>query len=108
VTSQALLDRPNLDQRRRQAKELRDAARQRDPDALDRLGGPFPAGAPLTLSAAQFVIAREHGFASWPQLKATVEERLMSRDQQARALVLASIRGRLDRAARLVEATRRW
>lgn len=61
-------------------------------------------GAPVTLSAAQLVIAREHGFASWPQLKATVEERLMSRDQQARTLVLASISGRLDRATRLIEA----
>jgi ankyrin repeat protein len=104
MTSQALPDHPDLDQLRRQAKELRDAVRRRDPDAIARVGGAFPAGAPPTLSAAQLVVAREHGFASWPQLKATVEERLMDRAERARSLVLASISGRLDRAARLVAA----
>ena len=104
MTTRSLPERPDLDQLRRLAKELRNAGRAGDPDALARLAVHHRRGAPVTLAAAQLTVAREHGFASWPQLKATVEERLMSRDQQARALVLASISGRLDRAARLVEA----
>ncbi|MGH9259554.1 MAG: ankyrin repeat domain-containing protein, partial [Acidimicrobiales bacterium] len=101
MTTRSLPERPALDQLRRLAKELRNAGRAGDPDALARLAVHHRRGAPVTLAAAQLTVAREHGFASWPQLKATVEERLMSRDQQARALVLASISGRLDRAARL-------
>jgi len=45
----------NLEQLRKQAKERASARRA--------------AGEPITLSAAQFELAREHGFASWPRLK---------------------------------------
>ncbi|HET6952097.1 MAG TPA: ankyrin repeat domain-containing protein [Acidimicrobiales bacterium] len=96
--------RPDLDQLRRRAKELRSAAREGVPDALARFAAHRPAGAPVTLAAAQLVVAREHGFASWPQLKAAVEEHRMSREQKARALVVASVSGRMDRARRLVDA----
>lgn len=104
MTVHPLPERPDMDQLRRRAKDLRNAGRRGDPDALARLARHRPAGAPVTLAAAQLVVAREHGCASWPQLKATVEERLMDRDQRARALVVASVSGRLDRAARLVGA----
>jgi hypothetical protein len=104
MTAHSLPDRPDLDQLRRQAKELRNAARYGEPEALARLAKHRPAGAPVTLAAAQLVVARERGFASWPQLKASVEERRMSREQRARALVVASVSGRMDRAARLVES----
>ena len=43
----------NLEQLRKQAKERASARRA--------------AGEPITLSAAQFELAREHGFASWPR-----------------------------------------
>jgi ankyrin repeat protein len=45
----------NLEQLRKQAKERVSAGRA--------------AGKPITLSLAQFELAREHGFASWPRLK---------------------------------------
>ena len=45
--------RPHLDQLRRQAKELRDAALAGDPAALERMGD-----LPLTLATAQLAIAR--------------------------------------------------
>ena len=64
--STSLPERPDLHQLRRQAKELRDAARRGDPDALERFARHHP-GAPqgtVTLAAAQLVIARELGFAS--------------------------------------------
>lgn len=104
MTTQALPDRPDLDQLRRQAKELRNAARRGDPEALARFRAHRPAGAPVTLADAQLVVAREHGCASWPQLKATVEERLMDREQKARAFVRASVTGHTDRARRLFDA----
>jgi hypothetical protein len=104
MTAHSLPERPDLGQLRRQAKELRDAGREREPAAQARFAAYRPVRAPVTLSAAQLVIAREHGFPSWPQLKAAVEERRMTRDQKARALVVASVSGRMDRAVRLVEA----
>lgn len=66
MTARSLPDRPDLDQLRRQAKELRNAGRDGEPDALSRLAAYRPAGAPVTLAAAQLVVAREHGFSSWP------------------------------------------
>ena len=64
--------RPDLDQLRRQARELRRAARDGDARALRRLR---EASGTVNLSAAQLAIARDHGFASWPLLKAEVERR---------------------------------
>jgi hypothetical protein len=65
--------RPDLAQLRRLAKELTAAARAGQPGALDRIRAHAPATGLVTLSVAQLVIAREHGFASWPRLKAHVE-----------------------------------
>jgi hypothetical protein len=64
--------RPDLDQLRRQARELHQAARNGDARSLRRLGQPPGA---VTLSAAQLALARDYGFASWPRLKAEVERR---------------------------------
>ena len=64
--------RPDLDQLRRQARELHRAARDGDARALRQLGQGVGA---VTLSAAQLAIARDYGFASWPRLKAEVERR---------------------------------
>ena len=62
-------DRPHLDRFRRQARDLQRAVRAGDPDAVARVGRHRPGDASgLRLSAAQFVVAREHGFASWPRL----------------------------------------
>jgi Ankyrin repeats (3 copies) len=103
MSGHSLPDRPDLAQLRRQAKELRNAGREGEPEALARFAVFRPAGSPVTLAAAQLVVAREHGLASWPQLKAAVEECRMDREQQARALVVASVSGRMDRAVRLVD-----
>jgi hypothetical protein len=64
--------RPDLDQLRRQARELHQAARDGDAPSLRRLGQDPGA---VTLSAAQLALARDYGFASWPRLKAEVERR---------------------------------
>ena len=64
--------RLDLDQLRRQARELHQAARDGDAPSLRRLG---QASGVVTLSAAQLALARDYGFASWPRLKAEVERR---------------------------------
>jgi len=68
-----LPDRPNLDQLRRQARELLRAAADGEPAALTRIRA---FSQRVSLSAAQLAVAREYGFASWPALHAEVERRL--------------------------------
>ncbi len=66
---------PNLDQYKKQAKELLRECRNSLPEALARLHAHHPdrARASLSLTAAQLVIAREHGFESWPKYAAQIE-----------------------------------
>jgi hypothetical protein len=64
--------RPDLDQLRRQARELHRAAQGGDARATRRLQH---VSGTATLSAAQLAVAREYGFASWPRLKAEAERR---------------------------------
>src|ERR1700730_5028147 len=102
----SLPERPNLGQLRRQAKELRDAARRGEAGALDRMIRNYraaPRGA-VTLAAAQLVIARELGFASWPRLKAAVESRAGSPEALADALLAASVERRPREAVTILEA----
>jgi Family of unknown function (DUF5990)/Domain of unknown function (DUF5655) len=68
----ALPRRPDLDQLRRQARELLRAAAANDEQALGRIR---VVSQKHTLSAAQLAIAREYGFASWPRLRAEVLRR---------------------------------
>lgn len=67
-----LPDRPDLDQLRRQARELLRAATRDEPSAVARLRA---VSERVTLSAAQLAVAREYGYRSWPALKAEVERR---------------------------------
>jgi ankyrin repeat protein/antitoxin (DNA-binding transcriptional repressor) of toxin-antitoxin stability system len=53
----------NLEQLRKQAKELVRAAKAGEPEALAKLGD-----LPSRLASAQLVLAREHGHASWSAL----------------------------------------
>ncbi len=80
--------RPDLDQLRHQAKDLLHAAQRGDPAATARIRA---VSGPVTLSAAQLAIAREHGFASWAKLKLEVERRdiLNSRDLSRLTSLLA-------------------
>lgn len=68
----ALPPRPDLDQLRRIAKERLREARRGDPDAVRWIG---EVGAGGTLAAAQLRLARDHGFASWPELQLEVARR---------------------------------
>ncbi len=74
--------RPNLEQYKKLAKELLQAGNSGEPDGirhwasrwpqhaerlLNKIAKNHPSGTPWTLSQAQFFLAREHGFASWPK-----------------------------------------
>src|SRR6185437_11849374 len=104
MPAEALPPRPSLDQLRRRAKELRDAARSGDAAALARITACTPAArsATVTLAAAQLAIAREHGYPSWPQLVAEVRARTAERGQRVEEFLVASIRDWTGRAVRML------
>ena len=64
--------RPDVEQVRRQAKDLLSAARRADPAARERIRTVSDREG---LAAAQLAVAREYGFASWTRLKQEVERR---------------------------------
>jgi len=108
MTSQKLPERPNLEQLKKQAKNLLHAAQQGDAAALERFRSlpAFAAGADpvaLALHDAQSAIAREYGFASWKELRDQVEMQLLSFAAAADEFVRCATGGARDRAMRLLE-----
>jgi SAM-dependent methyltransferase len=67
----ALPVRPSLEHLRRQAKHLLRNAQAGERDAVTRVHA-HASGLPMALSTAQLVVAREHGFDSWAQMKSLV------------------------------------
>lgn len=71
---------PDLGQLRKQAKELARRVRAGDPAAVASVAEHTPNlqshNPTLPLSAAQLVVARTYGFASWARLKRHVEDRM--------------------------------
>jgi len=73
--------RPNLEQYKKQAKDLVKSFAFADPQALARIQRHHPRfhklpepnlpSAPFALTDSQLVIAREHGFESWPKFAIT-------------------------------------
>jgi hypothetical protein len=76
MTTAPLPAAPSLEQLRNRARELQRAHRTGDAGARTRVTAHAPHAAtgtePLKLSTAQLVVAREHGFASWPRLRGYV------------------------------------
>ena len=69
--------RPSLDSLRKQAKKLARDAAAGNGEAIARVHAQLPrATLPLSNRDAQLVIAREYGFAGWPDLTAEVQKRL--------------------------------
>ncbi|HET7346514.1 MAG TPA: ankyrin repeat domain-containing protein, partial [Acidobacteriaceae bacterium] len=76
TVSRRLPERPHLEIPKREARELLEACRRSEQDALERMRRRHPklknaAAIPLNLklSDAQLVVAREYGFSSWAMLK---------------------------------------
>src|SRR5208283_3053111 len=76
-----LPDHPNLEQYKKQAKELLRATAAGEPSALARLRKHHPrfrdlapdSARAITLADAQFALAREHGYESWPAFTKHIE-----------------------------------
>jgi ankyrin repeat protein len=98
--TRTLRDRPDLDQLKRQAKELLEGFRAGDAAASKEVHTHFQRADPSTfaLHDAQLVMARAHGFDSWPKLKAFVD------GVTVRRLIEAAGRGDLDTVRAMVAA----
>jgi ankyrin repeat protein len=90
---------PDLDQLRRQAKELLRAATAGDGPASERIDA---VSEHRTLAGAQLALAREYGFESWPALKQEVDARSRSLAETVDAFLAASVGYRVGRAARML------
>src|SRR2546421_3703358 len=84
MAAKQLPPRPNLNQLKRQAKEL------------------LQAGKAPALHDAQTLIAREYGFASWNKLREHVEEVTLEFDAAVKEVLEAATDGRGDRAERIL------
>ncbi len=75
LPTRALREHPNLDQLKRQAKELLSAFTAGEPDAIAEVNAHYRDADPaaFALHDAQLVLARSYGFDSWPKLKAYVD-----------------------------------
>ena len=112
MTLQQLPERANLEQLKKQAKSLLHAAQAKQPAALQRFQA-LPAltrrsfvelGAmSLALHDAQSVIAREHGFKSWNDLRKHVQDRSLSFAAAVDEFVRCATGGAPARALRLLE-----
>lgn len=109
--SPQLPERASLEQLKKQAKSLLRAAHEHEPAARQRFRV-LPAFAAMTseqigasdlaLHDAQSVIAREHGFASWKELREEVEVRALSFDAAVDEFLRCATGGARRRAERLL------
>ena len=111
MTARQLPERPNLEQLKRQAKDLLRSAREHDAAALQRfrilptfanLSDVELARRPLALHDAQSVIGREYGFDSWRALHERVDELTIEFAAAVDQFIEAATDGRSDRAERLL------
>jgi putative phosphoribosyl transferase len=83
MSNRGLPPRPDVEQYKKQAKDLIKSRTAEAPEALERIGKYHPRfqglphldiqGAPFKLSDAQLTIAREHGFPTWSKFAAHVK-----------------------------------
>jgi ankyrin repeat protein len=102
-------EHPDLDQLKRQAKELLEAFTAGEPEAVDEVEAHYHGAGPadFALHTAQLVLARSYGFDSWPKLKAYVDgvtiARLCDAVEQGD---LAAVRDMLRRRPEIVNLER--
>ena len=111
MSHQRLPERPNLEQLKRQAKDLLRSAKAGQGDALARFRI-LPAfthqrddqqlAATVALHDAQSVVSREHGFASWSALVERVEEMTLDFDSAVIEFIEAATEVQPARADRLL------
>ncbi|HEX5000087.1 MAG TPA: ankyrin repeat domain-containing protein [Terriglobia bacterium] len=100
-------ENPDLDQLKRQARELLKAYRKQTPEAVAEVNAYHRAASPDTfaLHDAQFVLARSYGFESWPRLKAAVDGITAAKLHEAvEKGDVAAARALLERRPEIVDA----
>src|SRR5499426_1195436 len=100
LPTRAFREHTDLNQLKRQAKELLDAFRAGDGAAIVEVHSHYHAADPDTfaLHDAQLVLARAYGFASWPKLKAYVD------GDTAKRLINAVRAGDLEQVAAMLRS----
>jgi hypothetical protein len=107
--TRAMRANPDLDQLKRQAKELLEAYRASSPEALAEVAAYHRTATPETfaLHDAQFVLARSYGFESWPKLKAAVDGVTATKlHESAESGELETARQLLNRRPEIVDLAR--
>jgi ankyrin repeat protein len=108
IPTRQLSDRPDLDQLKRQAKELLDAFAAGAPAAVSEVEAHYRGAdrATFALHDAQLILARAYGFDSWPKLKAYVDGVTVRRfrdaviaGDRARSAAMLSVRPELGHAS---------
>src|SRR6266700_3584447 len=95
LPTRAFREHSDLDQLKRQAKELLEAFRGGDPAAVKEVNAHYRGAdaATFALHDAQLILARAYGFESWPKLKAYVDGATVNRLAEAvRAGDVAQVR----------------
>ena len=95
--------RPDLDQQKKLAKELLRAFRAGDPEAVARMRAALPDKAELSLTDAQFALAREYGLASWRELKDRIDAVTVDREPPIERFKHAVRRGDAGRVRALLQ-----
>jgi ankyrin repeat protein len=111
LPTRALREHPNLDQLRRQAKELLAAFRAGEEGAVAEVAAHYHGAdaATFALHDAQLVLARSYGFESWPKLKAHVDGVTVRRLADAvRAGDAEGVRAMLGARPELVNLAMAW
>src|SRR5262245_60327117 len=107
--TRAMRENPDIDQLRRQTRELLEAYRAQSPDAVLEVEA-YHRTATLdtfALHDAQFVLARAYGFESWPKLKAAVEGVTTTRLHKAvKKGDVGQVRAQLERRPEIVDLMR--
>ena len=107
--TRAMRENPDIDQLKRQARELLEAYRAQSPDAVIEVAAHHRTATPETfaLHDAQFVLARSYGFESWPKLKAAVDGVTTTRLHEAvQKGDLGAVRALLARRPEIVDLLR--
>ena len=107
MSNTSLPARPSLEQLKNRARELLIAVRNNDCDAVELFVQHHPVrrleNERFALHDAQLVLARQHGFPDWTQLKEEVERRASDFSQRADRFVQDAVDGDFARARRTLD-----
>jgi ankyrin repeat protein len=107
LPTRKLREHPDLDQLKRQAKELLEAFSAGDTSAVAEVNAHYHDASPVTfaLHDAQLVLARAYGFDSWPKLRTFVDGVTVKRfEEAARNGDIAQLRAMLKQRPELVNS----